>query len=278
MLELLNNGILNMNKKHIYHSDIKASNILVLNENKLDINKMKVRLIDWSLTVEYIPFKNNTFPKNWRNRPLQFNVPFSIVLFTDLFHKMYLQFYNQNKENYTKTGKYINSKRTILYEFIKEYLYLWMKERGLGHYKYINKIMYMLFKYEILETNEYVDENHLQDNNKMLNFIEVHYTLPCIINYLVEIVIHFIKIRKDGSLNVRDYLDTIFINIIDIWGFIISYLPIYELLFLNYNNLTPDQKELFLNLKNIFLKYLYYPHIHPIKIENLENNIETLIK
>lgn len=281
LLELLKNGILNMNKKHIYHSDIKASNILVLNEynkHSKEDDIMKVRLIDWSLTVEYIPFKNNTFPKNWKNRPLQFNIPFSIVLFTDLFNEMYLQFYNENKSFYTKTGKLMNSNRTVLYELVKEYLYLWMKERGQGHYSYINKIMYMLFKYDILETNDYVTEHDLKDNKKMQSFIETNYTLPCIINYLVETIIHFIKVRKDGSMNVRDYLDTVFIKIIDIWGFIVSYLPIYELLFLNYDNLSHHQKDVFINLRGIFLKYLYYPHFEPIKIENLENTIETLIK
>jgi serine/threonine protein kinase len=88
LLELLKKGIIPMNKKHIYHNDIKASNILILTE-KGDI---KARLIDWSLTLEYIPFKNNTFPNNWKNRPLQFNLPFSVVLFTDLFLDMYTDF------------------------------------------------------------------------------------------------------------------------------------------------------------------------------------------
>jgi hypothetical protein len=272
LLDLFKNGIAKMNQKHIYHSDIKASNILILNEDETNITEMKVRLIDWSLTVEYIPFKNNTFPKNWKNRPLQFNVPFSIILFTDLFYERYLNFIKKNKELYSNTGTLLRSKRAILYEFMKEYLYLWMKERGYGHYKYINKIFYMLFKYDILETNDYVNDNN------MIQFIEENYTLPYIINYLVEIVIHFIKIRKDGSLNVRDYLDTIFIKIIDIWGFLISYLPLYELLFENYKNLTNYQKELFINLRSIFLKYLYNPHIQVIKIENLENNIKKLIK
>jgi serine/threonine protein kinase len=256
LLELLKNGIIPMNKKHIYHNDIKASNILILTENE----NMKARLIDWSLTLEYIPFKNNTFPNNWKNRPLQFNLPFSVVLFTDLFLDMYTDFIKT--DNATQRDK--------LYEFMKKYLQLWFKKRGAGHYKYINKIMYMLFKYEILKNNDISDDN-------IKKLVESNYTLPYIINYLVNVTIHYIKIRPDGSINMRHYLDTNFIKLVDIWGFIISYMPLYELLFINYEILTENQRSLFVNLREMFLQYLYDSHIHPIKLNNLENTIKTLI-
>jgi hypothetical protein len=286
LLELFKNGILEMNKKHIYHSDIKASNILILMHNGNDdhdtpdtlvnVNNMKVRLIDWSLTVQYVPFKHNKFPNNWKNRPLQFNVPFSIILFTDLFVDSYSKFLDKKAAASTSS-----SKRELLFEFVKNYLYLWMKERGQGHYKYINKIMYMLFKYEVMHTNEYNNNKSLKDNNNLKKFIESNYTLPCIINYLVEILLHFTKFNNDGSLNMRYYLDKIFIHVIDVWGFIISYLPLYELLFENYDNLTETQILIFTKLKYIFLKYLYEPQIEMINLTNLENHfkeLNTLIK
>jgi hypothetical protein len=273
LLELLKNGILEMNKKHIYHSDIKASNILILLQHVGDnIENMKVRLIDWSLTVEYIPFKNNKFPSNWKNRPLQFNVPFSIILFTDLFFDSYSKFLDKNGPTSAK-------KRELLFEFVKNYLYLWMKERGQGHYKYINKIVYMLFKNEVLHSNEYVNNKRLKpdkDDNNLKKFIETNYTLPCIINYLVEILLHFTKFKHDGSLNLRYYLDNIFIHIIDVWGFVISYLPLYELLFENFDDLTETQMLIFTKLKYIFLKYLYEPHIELINLTNLENHLKEI--
>ena len=70
-----------MNKR--YHSDIKDSNILIDNSG----TSLKARLIDWGLSVEYISGSHEKFPKNWRNRPLQFNVPFSVIIFTDVFIK-----------------------------------------------------------------------------------------------------------------------------------------------------------------------------------------------
>jgi serine/threonine protein kinase len=269
LLELLKHGILEMNKKHIYHSDIKASNILILLHDNASVDNMKVRLIDWSLTVQYVPFKNNKFPNNWKNRPLQFNVPFSIILFTEIFVDSYSKFLDKN-------GASSGKKHELLFEFIKNYLYLWMKERGQGHYKYINKIMYMLFKYDVTQTDEYANNKTLKDSNNLKKFIETNYTLPCIINYLVEVLLHFTKFNNDGSLNMRYYLDNNFIHLIDVWGFVISYLPLYELLFENYANLTEVQMLIFTKLKYIFLKYLYEPQIELINLTNLENNLKEI--
>jgi len=275
LIQLLKNGIIPMNKKNIYHSDIKGSNILLDHQDK---NKsMIVRLIDWSLTTEYIPFKNNEFPHNWKNRPLQFNVPFSIILFTDMFVDKYSSFMEKNKQ----------PTRENLREFIKKYLIAWFKERGLGHFKYINRIIYMLFFHELESENttdftsstksEYGDRNQSQhEDEEIKKYIEQKYSFTIIINYLVEILVHFTKFRADGSLDLRFYLDNVFIKIIDIWGFIISYIPLYELLFENYHSLTKNQLVLFEKLKNIFLTYLYNPRIKPIELKDLENDLKEL--
>lgn len=274
LINLLKNGIITMNNKNIYHSDIKSSNILI---NEIPKNKsMNIRLIDWSLTVEYKPFENNKFPDNWKNRPLQFNVPFSIILFTDLFVYKYSDFLKKknNKKN-NKEG---------LTNFIKNYLAMWFEERGLGHFKYINKIMYMLFYHDInvkykLSSNEITSENDTETSqryNNIKKYVEDKYTTPYIVNYLVEILLHFTKFKSDGSLNLRLYLDNIFIKIIDIWGFIISYAPLYELLFENYANLTNNQHLIIKNLKQIFIKYLYEPRIKPINIEDLERDLKEI--
>lgn len=273
LIQLLKNGIIQMNKKNIYHSDIKSSNILLDHQDK---NKgMIVRLIDWSLTTEYIPFENNEFPHNWKNRPLQFNVPFSIILFTDMFVDKYSSFMEKNKQP-TKEN---------LREFIKKYLTAWFNERGLGHFKYINRIIYMLFFHELEseDTTDFMSSTKSEHGDKpqhqdeeIKKYIEEKYTFTIIVNYLVEILAHFTKFRSDGSLNLRFYLDNVFIKIIDIWGFIISYIPLYELLFENYHSLTKDQVVIFEKLKKIFLIYLYNPRIKPVKLEDLENDLKEI--
>ena len=139
--------------------------------------------------------------------------------------------------------------------------------------------MYMLFYYELKRENNInvsTTSDSEQKEESIKKYIETKYTFPFIINYLVETLIHFTKFKSDGSLNLLFYLDTVFIKIIDIWGFIISYFPLYELLFENYHNLTNNQLEIFEKLKNIFLKYLYEPRIKPVEIEDLEYEFKNL--
>ena len=127
LLKLLKNGIIPMNKRNIYHCDIKDSNVLV-DSNEPDL---KTRLIDWGLAVEYIPNDDIAFPKNWRNRPLQFNVPFSVIIFSDSFVEKY--------SKYLKDGGQVD--KISLKPFVIDYLNFWMNERGAGHYKFINEII-----------------------------------------------------------------------------------------------------------------------------------------
>jgi hypothetical protein len=253
LIKLLNNGIIPMNKNNIYHCDIKDSNILIDNSSNL-----KARLIDWGLSTEYVANIEQPFPKTWRNRPFQFNVPFSIIIFSDLFFDKY--------SKYIKEGGKINPES--LKPFIIEYIYLWLKERGTGHYSYINQIMFMLFSNELDDI----------DQNSKEKLIESEFTLPYIYNYIIEVLINFTNFREDGTLNLRIYLDTVFIKIVDIWGFIISYLPIFSALFENYENLNEMELELFEALKKIFIKYLYSPRITPINETELTNELKELNK
>jgi hypothetical protein len=248
LINLLNNGIIPMNQNNIYHCDIKDSNILIDNSSGF-----KARLIDWGLSTEYVPDIDQTFPKTWRNRPFQFNVPFSIIIFSDLFIEKYSKYIKENGE--------LN--HTSLKPFVINFINLWLKERGKGHYSYINNIMLMLFS------------NDFRSNNTT---IENNFALPYISDYIIEILINFTNYRKDGTLNLRIYLDTVFIKIVDIWGFIIAYLPIFEALFNNYNKLNELEMKLFESLKKIFIKYLFTPRISPIKINELTDDLNDLNK
>ena len=51
LIDLLKNGIVEMNKRGLYHCDIKAGNIL--RDGKLKDEHPKVRLIDWGLATIY---------------------------------------------------------------------------------------------------------------------------------------------------------------------------------------------------------------------------------
>jgi len=251
LLNLFKNGITKMNEKHIYHCDIKDSNILIKSEEE-----HKARLIDWGLATHYIPFKDNKFPKSWRNRPLQFNVPFSVLLFTDTFVKEYTKF--------IKSGK--NAVKEDLRPFIISYLHLWTKERGAGHYKFINEIMYTLFS---------KDFNNLNENDLKI-VIENEFTLVYITNYMIDVLENYTVFRKDGTLNLREYLDNVFIKNADVWGFCTAFYPLLELYFNNYDNFNSNEAKIFKLLKELFM-YIYTTASTKLSHDKIETIITEII-
>ena len=260
LVKLLKNGILSMNKKNIYHCDIKDANILV--DTKSTNNEIKTRLIDWGLSCEYIPFKNNIFPSTWRNRPLQYNAPFSVIIFTDAFLEKYTKF--------LKSADIVNDKDKVnqlqLKPFILDYVNFWMKERGAGHYKYINEIMFMLFSNSLTTISE-------KDKPRV---IETQYTMEIIVDYIVDVLLHYTKFKTDGSIDLRQYLDNVFIEIVDIYGFIVSYIPILEILSNSYSSLTKLELKIFNQLQFIFVEYLYNPRHETINIDTLFSDLTIL--
>ncbi len=261
LVNLLKNGVVKMNHKNIYHCDIKDANVLV--DTSLP-NKIKTRLIDWGLSCEYIPFKNNPFPSTWRNRPLQFNVPFSVILFSDAFIEKYTKFLKDNGiVNDNDKDKLTEAE---LKPFVLDYVKFWMDERGAGHYKYINEVMFMLFSNDLID----VDEKDKPQE------IETQITMEYIVDYIVDVLLHFTKFKADGSLDLRQYLDNVFIEIVDIWGFIMIYVPIIELLSNSYQSLTKTELKIFKQLQFIFVEYLYNPRHEPIDMDTLFSDLKIV--
>ena len=265
LIELLNQGIVPMNHKHIYHSDIKDSNVLV--QEVGDKDALYTRIIDWGISVEYQP--NGKFPDLWTNRPFQFNTPFSTILFSELFKEKYAAF--------MKTNPAIDSSnyKEVIGSFVIDYIYLWMKKRGPGHYKSINNIFYILF----MEDLKNMDKEDIE------NMIETNYTLVYIKNYLTEIIYRFSKGTTKGTtkkgkeqrlFDMESYINKVFIKIIDVWGFISVYFCILEELFEFRDSLTENEKELFQKLKYIVLIYLYNPRTTPISISKLSKDLKSL--
>ena len=125
---------------------------------------------------------------------------------------------------------------------VVDYVISWMKERGAGHYKFINEIMFTLHSHTI----ESVSQKDLP------KVVETQFTMPYIVDYIVDVLVHFTRFKEDGKLDLREYLNTVFIKIVDIWGFITVYYPIIELLSESYVKLSKIELKLFNQIQFIF--------------------------
>ena len=181
MIQLLVNGILPMNKYHVYHADIKEANIVV------DTSKY-VRLIDWGLSMYTASGKN--IPDVLQNKPLQYNLPFSIILFNNTFKTMYSTF--------LKTTTYLDN--NSLGGFLKEYLEKWNKKRGKGHIKTITSIW-----------SGITGKQHIQES--------------IIVPYLSAILLEY---TRNGEFDKIGYFKNVFLKLLDLWGFIICYSAFLE--------------------------------------------------
>jgi len=245
LIELLKKGILPMNEKEIYHCDIKDSNILV-QEN----GGVKTRLIDWGLSTTFK--SGNVIPKPLTNRPFQFNVPFSVVLFNDTFTKMYTEFLKKNKEpTYFLTRS-----------FVINYVVTWINERGPGHLKSLNNIFKAFFERGLIN----IEEQFKKD------IIEFEYTFYFIFEYISYVLFKF---TKDGKFDKMTYFNDVFLKNLDVWGFVMTYLPILECLDNYYDKLCDCELEIIEKIKNIVLYAIECSYV-PIDTNKLSEKLEEL--
>tara|TARA_B110000114_G_scaffold165320_1_gene185571 strand:- start:1096 stop:2445 length:1350 start_codon:yes stop_codon:yes gene_type:complete len=242
LINLLKYGILPMNGTNTYHSDIKDSNILIDDRNNC------FRLIDWGLSV--ITESNTEIPKLWKNRPFQFNVPFSNVLMSDFFIDKFDEFLHSND----------CSDDISLRSFVTNFIHTWLDKRGPGHYKYINMIMYMLFRGKLDYTESETQKNQI---------IESEFTMRFISNYLTEILQTFSRNDKTAKEIVTTYMNDVFKRNVDVWGLVISYIPILEILFENEKSLSHKETALFAHIRNIFVNNLFLNADKPIDTNKL---------
>lgn len=246
LLELLKNGILPMNEEHIYHCDLKDSNILV-DEN------MNLKLIDWGISCKYDG--EQSVPKVIQRRSFQYNLPFSNILFSDRFYDLYKKFLVKKKE-----PSYLDVR-----EFVIDFVLLWLKERGPGHIKTISKIMKYLFEDTIKDINNEFKEH----------IIEYNYTFHFILEYITKILIKF---TRNGEFDKIAYLN-IFLKNIDIWGFTMSYIPIVEII-KNSKKITKLEVEVIEKIKDAVVFLYDYPDtiIDVNKLMNILKELNTIFK
>jgi hypothetical protein len=229
LILLLLGGVLPMNKLNIYHNDIKESNVLIGSDGNC-------RLIDWGISVIT---DGKIVPHHMKDRPFQYNSPFSVILWNDMFEKMY--------ENFLKKFESSNTKEMTFYdvkEFIIDFIGKWEEVRGQGHIDVILSIISL------------VNENESVYDGKQV-----------IINYLSMIVFEYSKNKK----NIFEYFKNIYLKNSDIWGFVMMYSIVLEKMSQTEQKNCP----IYSLIQFIIKKYLFYT---PTKVIDINSLVEDLKK
>lgn len=251
LINLLVNGIVPMNKLNVYHCDIKDGNVLV------DITEtcLLTRLIDWGISI-VIDKSQKGIPRKLYRRPFQFNVPFSSVLFNKDFLLLYNNFLELNR-----TPDYFQIR-----EFVINYIFIWNDIRGPGHLSAINDIVKKLTIHDLSA----IKKDKIKDH-----FIEYDFTYYYIVEYLSRILE---KYTNNGELDLMIYFENVFLKNIDIWGFTMIYIVLYEELYNSFNNLNEYQMEFINKIKYIIIHFLYENPTTPIDVSSLVNELTNLNK
>lgn len=196
----------------------------------------------------------NGLPKKIYRRPFQFNVPFSSVLFNKDFLKQYYSFLSLNE----------NPDYFQIREFVINYIFIWNQIRGPGHLDAINDIFMELAGNDLTAIKNKKIKNHL---------IEYEFTYYYIIEYLSKILYKFTENRK---LNLISYINLYFLKNIDIWGFVMIYLSMFEKLYKYFNSLNEYQMQFINKIKYIIIKFLYENPNQVIPVESLVKELKGL--
>jgi serine/threonine protein kinase len=246
LCKLLEFGIIPMNKMGVYHCDLKSANILVREEEGV----LYTRIIDWGLSTSYK--EGEPIPKVLSNRPFQYNVPFSNVIFTTLFTSMYKEFLRTNK----------NADFYTVRTFVINYILEWIEKRGPGHLKTMNMIIKSLFEKDLKD----VEESFKRE------LIEYDYTFYFIFEYITKILVKF---TRDGEFDRMSYFNDVFLHNIDLWGLVTAYIPIIEGIINTHKKATPATNSILNKIKQLILVIIEADD-HPINVGELLDKLKAL--
>lgn len=256
LIELLMQAIVPMNNQHIYHCDIKAGNVLMNDD-------YQTKIIDWGLSTSYANYNtNDSYPisRGHFNRPIQFNMPFSVIILNNNFKDGYEDFLTSKLK--TVDNIYYSDVRA----FVLEHFVHMNKEYKTGHIRYINKIMRILF-------NENIEPLYKKIKN---DIVTAEYTYYYIIEYISKIAYKYTDV-KNKKLDLQDYFKNVFLKSIDIWGFIFCYFPILNIMsYTKRDKLSKIDIKICEKIKHIIVHYLYENALEPINPVDIKRELLEL--
>ena len=227
IIDLIENAVVPMNKKKLFHFDMKSQNILI------DDN-FNLKIIDWGLAGLQ---DNNEIPDAIVNRPPQFNVPFSNILF---YENMQWFLDGQFREVLPRVNELIDPKvlKTKYKIIAKNFIKFTNENIGEGHSSLISLLMKDVY------------DDLLPDYTDTTKFYE-NLLVEIISGYLADIFNLYIH---DGVFQKEAYFNQVFANNVDIWGTLTIYLDILDKLFAKQ---FPKKTQLINHIQTIIIKYMY---------------------
>ena len=192
LILLLTNGIVPLNKKRYLHMDVKGPNIL---HNVDKTGRTQCKLIDWGLAADYKKTSIKKAPHMIYNGPIQYNTPFSVILFSDDVNELIKDFINKMGfvASDIKSLDRAPFMRALATHLLKESL----ESIGNGHLSYILSQLNIIF----------------EKGSAFGEYIIVSY-LATILDKYVNDAVHF----QEGK-----YFHEVFSKNVDVWGLIMAY-------------------------------------------------------
>jgi serine/threonine protein kinase len=230
MHSLLNRGIIPMNRMGLYHGDIKSSNIMYYQGNS--------KLIDWGLAFDTAYKRDQNADGVSRlatYRPFQFNVLPSCIILNAEFRTAVAGLLKTNN----------NPNRQSIIDFVAGFVSDWNGIRGEGSISilatlYDKLVPYAANKCGISHTTAVGPYAKNSKDDAVPAFAVV---------YIANILEKYIR---DKEFHLEEYYREVYLKSLDIWGFAISFLILFNLLCKNDATLNNSEKRSLGSLCNMY--------------------------
>lgn len=216
LADVLEHAIVPMNKLNLIHLDLKGDNLL-FNESVLDDGKMPyIKVIDWGLAGK-VPSTGIAIAA--KNRPFQFNAPFSNILFNKQVVDNAVKLHSSAESR--RAGLVITDAQMplIATTIVNKMLGVWE-----GHAKYIAENINKLITPFVMSTSK-GEIAALSSDAKCTTEV-----VTLIVNYITPILKKYWQEGEyglysgvQGSFNADKYFQEVYRYNCDVWGVIVCY-------------------------------------------------------
>lgn len=262
LIKLLKHGIVPMNKKKLYHFDLKGANILISNDDK-------VRIIDWGLSAIQT---GTEIPQTIDNRVFQFNVPFGTCLLSNNFKRFLKK--ELTSLTYAAGSDEIKTREHISLIAVN-WIYEFIKNGGERHFNYLTSVVDDIYGDKLTFLKDFTKDEEEK-------FIKYNILTNIISETVTSIILKYTNFST-MEFDANAYFNEVYCHNVDIFGMLIS----YSTIFINnsksddFVQFPKDEKNsFFFRLRHIFNKYLFGDEYacKQINVDELIHDLKSLSK